>query len=501
MPARCHNHHKIYKEAFVRNKKIIIFVVFLMVLSVLSSYAETKKLTRIGQYTFARVRGKIPTPEVMKMLVDRYAGDIKYGFDLAGYGDLYLPFLEQLKAASFEERALPVGDKLMWMLFRAQNKVKLVQDIEWAGKVPLDVFVFNVAKDYKKYEFVMPRPCGNIALRSITEIELPPAVCGLNVTPAKVNLKDPVIVDMSGTQMAASMEVDIIGPDGQKLATHSFTPDNAKKQTSFDKPGVYMFKGRAVNAQGKASTNPCEAKVVVNEPPTCALKTSCLPCKDYVGRPVTIDASGSSDPDGNIARADFEITDESGNVVDKFMDNQAPFVWDKIFDKPGIYTISLVVTDDFGAVSEPCRLSLEVTQKRSYFSVEGGPFFARGSHGPYIYGLLDWLYWITPGKFDFTLAGGGALALKGDPWKSILMADATLNYHTGPVYFGGGFGLTTAVKEGREADFELVGKLGYDVFKTWSNTGSLIFTVRWPIGSERSFSKNHKYALGFRVLF
>jgi hypothetical protein len=150
---------------FVKNKKVIIFVVFLMILSALSSYAETKKLERIGQYTFARVRGKIPTPEVMKMLVDRYAADIKYGFDLAGYGDLYLPFLEQLKAASFEERALPVGDKLIWMLFRAQNKVKLVQDIEWAGKEPLEVFVFNVTKDYKKYEFVMPRPCGNIALR------------------------------------------------------------------------------------------------------------------------------------------------------------------------------------------------------------------------------------------------------------------------------------------------------------------------------------------------
>ncbi|MDH7512589.1 MAG: PKD domain-containing protein [Clostridiales bacterium] len=485
----------------MRNKKIIVFLLCVMVLTILSSYAETKKLKRIGQYTFARVKGRIPTAEVMKMLVDRYAGDIKYGFDLAGYGDLYLPFLDQLKAASFEEKALPVGDKLMWMLFRSQNRVKVVKDIEWAGKAPLEVFVFNVTKDYKKYEFVMPRPCGNIALRSITDMELPPAVCALSVTPAKINLKDPITIDMSGTQMAASMEVDVIGPDGQKIVTHSFKPGDAAKRMSFDKPGVYAFKGRAVNPQGKASTNPCEAKVVVNAPPTCSLTTSCLPCKDYVGRPVTIDASASSDPDGNIAKADFEITDESGNVVDKFMDNQAPFVWDKIFDKPGIYTISLVVTDDFGAVSEPCRLSLEVTQKRNFISVEGGPFFARGSHGPYLYAMLDWLYWITPYKVDFTLAGGGALALKSDPWKSIFLADATLNYHAGPVYFGGGLGLTTEVKEGRDADFELVGKLGYDVFKTWSNTGSLVFTVRWPLGSERSFSKNHKFALGFRVLF
>jgi hypothetical protein len=183
------------------------------------------------------------------------------------------------------------------------------------------------------------------------------------------------------------------------------------------------------------------------------------------------------------------------------MDGEAPFVWDKVFDKAGSYAVTVVVTDDFGAVSEPCQVVLDVTQKRSFFSVEGGPFFARGCYGPYIYGMLDWLYWITPGKFDFTLAGGGAVALKGDPWKSILMADATLNYHSGPVYFGGGFGFTTAVKEGRGTDFELVGKLGYDVFKTWNNTGSLVFMLRWPLGSGRSFADNHKFGFGFRVLF
>lgn len=488
-------------EAIMKTKKAVFLIFFLAGLLTLGAFAETKKLKQIGQYTFARVRGRIPTVEVMKMLVDRYAGDIKYGFDLAGAGDLYLPFLDQLKTAAFREAELPVGEKLMWMLFRSQGKVKVVMDIEWAGKKPLEVFLFDVTREYKKYEFVMPKPCGNIALRSVTELELPAAVCGLNVTPTKVNLKDAVTMDMSATQNAVSMEIDIFGPDGQKMATSSFTPANAKKQTSFDKPGVYTFKARAVNAQGKVSTNPCEAKVTVNAPPTCSLKTSCLPCKDYVGRPVTIDASGSNDPDGKVARADFEITDAAGNVVDKFMDNQPPFVWDKIFDKPGLYAISLVVTDDFGAVSEPCRLSVDVTQKRSYFSAEGGPFFARGSHGPYLYAMVDWLYWITPDKFDFTLAGGGALALKGDPWKSILMADATLNYHAGPAYFGAGLGFTTAVKEDRDADIELVGKLGFDVFKTWKNTGSLVFMARWPIGSERSFSKNHKYGLGFRILF
>jgi hypothetical protein len=483
----------------MKNKKVIFILVFLLAVLVLGTYAQTKKLKSIGQYPLVRIRGSVPTQEVMKRLVDRYAADIKYGFDMAGAGDLYLPFMDQVKSANFEEKSLPVGDTVQWMLFRSQGKVKVARDIEWAGKAPLDVFSFTVAKDNKAYEFVMPRPCGNIALRNVTELELPPAICSLVVSPAKVNLKDPVTVDMSGTQQAQSMEVDVIGPDGAKLATHALTPDAAKKQLTFDTPGVYTFKGRATNPQGKVSDNPCEAKVVVNAPPTCDLKTSCAPCKNMVGRPIAIDASGSSDPDGQVAKADFDITDAEGNPVDKFMDGDAPFVWDKVFDKPGSYAIQVVVTDDFGAVSEPCRVVLEVTQKRSFFSVEGGPMFVRGSHGPYMYGQLDWLYWLLPEKVDFTLAGGGAVALKGDPWKSFFLADATFNYHAGPVYFGAGVGVSTASREGMDSSFELVGRLGFDLFKNPENMGGLVFQIRWPAGE--TYADHHKYGLGFRFLF
>jgi len=71
-------------------KKLAIFMVIVLVLIfTLEAAAQAKKINNIGQYTFARVRGKIPTPEVMKMLVDRYSADIKTGFDQAGYGGLY----------------------------------------------------------------------------------------------------------------------------------------------------------------------------------------------------------------------------------------------------------------------------------------------------------------------------------------------------------------------------------------------------------------------------
>jgi hypothetical protein len=484
----------------MKSKKLIFLVIGLLILLSLNSYSETKKLKQIGRYTLVRIKGEVPTAEVMKILIDRYTGDIKYGFDLVGYGDLFLPFLDQIKAASFVEGELPIGEKLMWMLFRSRGQVKVVEDIEWAGKAPLPVFSFTVVKNFKHYEFIMPKPCGNIALHKVEEI-IPEAICDIKVEPEKANINDPISVDMSGTQHAKSMQVDVFGPEGTKITTQTLTPDSAVWQTKFDKPGEYTFKGTAINLEDKPSTNPCEAKTYINFPPTCKLWTSCLPCENYVGYPITIDASESTDPDGQVVKADFEISDQEGNAVDRHSDSEKPFTWEKIFDAPGLYTITLIVTDDFGAVSQPCRVDLEVTQKTLFVLAEGGPFLARGSHGLYLAGRLGLLYKIVPDSLSFVISGGGAAALSGDPWKSIFMANILLNVHSGPAFFGAGAGFTTKVREERNSDADLIGQFGLDVLSTRTSAGSLFFEVRAPVGEGRKFSDHHKLMLGFRFLF
>lgn len=484
----------------MKSKKVVLLVIGILILFSLSSYAETKKLSRIGRYTLVRIKGEIPTAEVMKIVLDRYTEDIKYGFDMAGYGDLFLPFIEQLKSASFEDGELAVGDKLIWMLYRSRGKVKTVEDVEWAGKEPLPVFSFTVKKDYKHYEFIMPKPCGNISLRKVEEV-IPDAICDIKVDPAKANINDPISVDMSGSQHAKSMEVDVFGPEETKITSKVLTPDSPKWQIKLDKPGEYVFKGRAINPTGKPSENPCEAKTYINFPPTCKLWTSCLPCEDYVGKPVTFDASDSTDPDGEVVKADFEITDEQGKIVDRYSDSEKPFTWEKIFDAPGVYTITAIVTDDFGAVSQPARIDLEVTQKRFFFLVEAGPFLARGSRGAYIASRLGFLYKIVPDTVDFIISGGGALTLKEEPWKSVFMANLLFNVKSGSAFFGAGAGFTTKVKEGRNSDADIITNFGFNILNTQTSIGSIFFEVRAPVGKELKFSKHHKLMLGFRIIF
>jgi hypothetical protein len=220
----------------------------------------------------------------MKGLFDAHAAEIKTGFELAGSGELYEPFMEQMKTAEWKDTTLPVGETFPWMLFKSRDQIKIARNIEWAGKQPLPVFIVPIKKDWKQYEFIIPKGCGNIALGNKVVDLLPPAVCGLAVTPTRANVNDPITVDMSGTQYAKSMTVTVTDAQGRRVATRELTPQSPKWQTKFDKPGEYAFKGEAVTTEGIAAANPCAAKVSINFPPICKLWTSCMPCEDYVGR-------------------------------------------------------------------------------------------------------------------------------------------------------------------------------------------------------------------------
>ncbi len=467
----------------------------IFILFSLSSYAETeetKKLKRIGVYTLVRIKGEIPVPEVMKTIIDKYTGDIKYGFDLAGYGDLYLPFIEQIETASFEEKTLPIGDKLMWMLFRYRGRVKMVEDVEWAGKAPLPVFSFIVKKNYHHYEFIMPKPCGNIALRKVEEV-IPDAICDIKVDPAKANLNDPISVDMSGSQDAKSMEVEVFDKEGTKIITQELTLDSPKWQTKFDKPGEYVFKGKAFNIKDKPSENPCEAKTYINFPPVSKVESSTP--EDYVGLPVTFDASGAADSDGEVVKVDFEITDEEGNLVDRFTDNEKPFTWEKIFEDEGVFAVTAIVTDDFGAVSEPARVEVTQKFKRLFFLVDGGPLaaFGGGSTGGFLGARLGVLYKITPGTLDLIVEGGGAFTFSGAPWTGFFMANALVNFYAGEgFYVGGGAGFSTNSRTGQSSSIEIVANVGYDVIDEVKMKGSIFI--------EGRFIGDTKVMVGFRLL-
>jgi len=160
----------------MKNKKLVFFIIGILVLFSLSTSAETKKLRQVGRYKLMNINEGMPAEEVMKAIVERYSEDIKSGFDLAGNSDLYVPFTDQIKQSAFEEKELAIGDKMRWMIFRSQGKVKIVRDLEWAGNAPLPVYSFAFVKGEKSYEVIMPKSCGNISLLGEEVVTTPVSV-------------------------------------------------------------------------------------------------------------------------------------------------------------------------------------------------------------------------------------------------------------------------------------------------------------------------------------
>jgi hypothetical protein len=157
----------------MKDKKWYLVLIGLMILTSLSIFAQTKKLRDIGRYRFLPIKAGTPAPEIMKVIAEKYADDIKRGFDLAGYPSLYPPFIDRIRQSAFTESQLAVGSKMLWMIFRAQGQIQVIHDLEWAGQEPLPVLSFSIQEGDQKYELIMPKTCGNISLEKVESAAAP----------------------------------------------------------------------------------------------------------------------------------------------------------------------------------------------------------------------------------------------------------------------------------------------------------------------------------------
>jgi len=334
--------------------------------------------------------------------------------------------------------------------------------------------------------------------------EVEDAICDIEVSPARANLNDPILLDMSGSKNAYSMEVEVFDKDGIKITSQTLTPENPKWETRFDEPGDYFFKGRAFSAKDKPSENICEARTYINAPPVSILEAK--PRRVQVQKTITLDATYSNDPDGEILRVDFEITDREGNLVDRFTDNDMPFSWEKVFEYKGVYTVIAVSTDDFGAMSEPAMVEVvarKVGKKKLFLVLDAGAVAARGqgTYMPFPAGRLGIGYELLPGTLDIIIAGGGAYSNLSAPWKSFYNGSLLLNFHLGPFSIGAGAGVTTRDIETLPKSYgEAVANIGINMFSISKTTISILFEAAGPV-LNLSLEDHYKVMAGFRFKF
>ena len=219
-----------------------------------------EKVTRLGQHPF--YKSKDIQPGDLKIIAVDKAGDVKMGFEDAGNGDLVFAFLEQIQKADVQTVELNPGDGLQWMLFKKGKKVQVLKDVVWAGKKPLVAYDFTIFRDGKLYEFIVPKICGNVSLKNVTEAPAP--VCALTVSPEQVEIGQPVKIDVCGSQNALKSTVIIKDSAGTIIKTLDLTPENCTAEVTFDKIDEYTISDIA-EGQYAMKSNPCEVIVKMLE--------------------------------------------------------------------------------------------------------------------------------------------------------------------------------------------------------------------------------------------
>lgn len=478
-------------------KTVVLLTVLLMIFS-FNSFAKPKKITRVNVAPLLKVpKGGISSTDQLKSLVEEYSERIKAGFEKAGAAELFPAFMDQIKSAEITEKELPKGQEFKWMLFYSAKKSKVLTPVVWAGKKLLPVYTLAVQFKCKDYHFVIPKACGNI---SLVDDVFSKAVCDIKVSPTKANIGDTITVDLSGSKCAQTLEVTVLH-ENKQIDFKKVSGDNPLWKTVFKIPGNYVLKVKALNAAGEASPQECSGEVYINYPPECELKVT--PQSSYTGLPFKFDASGSSDKDGKVVKADFTVTNsQDGSEVDKKSVTDSPLVWDKVFKKSGKYDVSLVVTDDFNATSNnKCTASIAV-QKRLYFLLEAGPGIAKGTYSMYAFGRLGLAYLLIPEKLSFVASAGAAFTLAGDPFKHHFLSNFLLNGHFGNVYIGAGLGYSTKVREPDwDAGLDIVTNLGFDIYSAFNKKASIFGELRIPMRSDLEFKHAHQILVGFRYLF
>jgi len=149
-------------------KKLIVFLmVFLVLVSVTVQAQQEIVLKQLGR---APLSPYLQSAEEAKILLKKVNEEVGRALDWFPGGALgeavYAALYEQLPNLKLEQVQVPVGQRMVWMLY---SKGRLLKGLRWEGSEPFQAYQFEVITEGKIFTFIVPLRCGNIALVGMRE--------------------------------------------------------------------------------------------------------------------------------------------------------------------------------------------------------------------------------------------------------------------------------------------------------------------------------------------
>lgn len=247
---------------------------------------------------------------------------------------------------------------------------------------------------------------------------------------------------------------------------------------------------------------PPPAPPLVNKAPTCGMTVSSV--RAFCGEIITVDASGSSDPDGDIANMTIAFLDDQGQLVSEKVVDGGTLVAN-VAMPCGANTLKVSVTDNQGEVvsSPECTVGV-LGAKRFRFLADLG-YYHQFDPAHHVFGRVGMEYKFTE---NFGVLGliGGAPHVDGIDGESAFTADLLAEYSFSRYFVD--LGLGAWITDGdddldtEDSQLDLIAAVGARVFgEPEAFNASVFLEVRSGVDEIDEIHEFGRFGLGVRFRF
>ncbi len=124
--------------------------------------AELHRATRLGNPA-TRFAPPLKTPDDLRrtLLSESLREDVLKVLRLSGFNGDFEDFRQAVANAPIHEISLPVGSVLTAMSTRKNGEPRLLRNVLWAGKQPIDAYAFSFISGERRYRIITPKACSN----------------------------------------------------------------------------------------------------------------------------------------------------------------------------------------------------------------------------------------------------------------------------------------------------------------------------------------------------
>lgn len=117
-----------------------------------------------------RFCGPLATKDDVARLFRRDRADIEEIMSMAELSSIAEQLIETVLQGELRDVTVDPGTRLEWMALRRNGKPDLIRNARWEGDYSFDAFAAAVETPSRRYEFLIPKICGNLSLLQVTPV-------------------------------------------------------------------------------------------------------------------------------------------------------------------------------------------------------------------------------------------------------------------------------------------------------------------------------------------